>query len=519
MNDNLQTLYDEVLYPNFCHRQTHPDRLAVIATLFGMNPAPVERCRVLELGCGDGGNLIAMAHGLENSQFVGVDLAARPVAIGQGAIEALRLSNIELRQASILDIGEEIGRFDYIIAHGVYSWVPEPVREKLLAICRERLKPEGVAFISYNTYPGGHLRNMMREMMLFHTRGLEKAQDKVDQGLALLRFIGESQTRPDEFRQLLKTEADQIGRYHKETIFHDDLATINTPLYFHQFMEQAQAQGLQYLGEADFYEMQDHIYTAKVSSTLHQLSGNRILREQYLDFLKCRRFRQTLLCHREAELELAPRAERVKEFYIASMAQAVSPNPDCRGTLIERFEGNNDSAMETDFPLAKAAIQILGEIWPATLAFGELLERASARLELPTMDSREEDATTLSEILLQTYATGLVDFHSHEPRHCRQVSERPLASPLARWQIRHGTAVTTLRHEAIRVADKLSQKLLTLLDGTRDRDMLVQAMSDFIRMEMSENGGQRDLKPLLANLENELVKNLEKLARMGMLLE
>jgi tRNA G46 methylase TrmB len=73
MADQTLTAYDEVLYPSYTHNQTHPDRLATIATLFGLTPAPVERCRVLELGCGNGSNLVPMAYGLPGSEFVGID--------------------------------------------------------------------------------------------------------------------------------------------------------------------------------------------------------------------------------------------------------------------------------------------------------------------------------------------------------------------------------------------------------------------------------------------------------------
>lgn len=507
MADELQARYEAVPYPGHCRTQTHPDRLAVIATLFGMEPAPVGACRVLELGCGDGGNLIPMAYGLEGSHFVGIDLAASAIAAGRAMASELGLGNLELRQGNILELGPELGVFDYVIAHGVYSWVPEPVREKLLAICRAHLAPQGVAFVSYNAYPGCHIRNMAREMMLFHVQGTDKPEEKVGQALALMDFLGGSQTQADEYRQFIKHEAELLRKQDREVIFHDSLAAINEPFYFHQFMRQAQAHGLQYLGEADYFEMQDHIYTPQVSQTLRRLAGNRILREQYLDFLKCRRFRQTLLCHREANLQASPRAETVKRFRVASMATPASPRPDLRPGQIERFEGAKDAAMETDFPLAKAAIQILGEIWPESLGFDELLRQARARLDSPA-DSGE-DAEALAEILLQTYSTGLVEFHLHEPAHARQPSERPLASPLARLQIRRGAAVTTCRHETILVADGLAQKLLALLDGSRDRAALVEEMAAFARSQ----GVGVDLPRLAREIE----QNLEKLARLGLL--
>jgi tRNA G46 methylase TrmB len=124
MPEPMQNLYDNVPYPSAPYPQTHPDRLATMATLFGMRPAPVERCRVLELGCNDGSNLIAMAYGLPQSQFVGIDLAERPIAKGKATIEALGLTNLTLHCLDLRHMPSDLGRFDFILAHGVYSWVP-----------------------------------------------------------------------------------------------------------------------------------------------------------------------------------------------------------------------------------------------------------------------------------------------------------------------------------------------------------------------------------------------------------
>ena len=125
------TIYNEVLYPSAVYAQTHPDRLAMMATLYGMTPAPVEKCRVLELGCGDGWNLITMAYGLPGSEFFGIDLAGKPIARGNELIAKLGLRNLSLREMDVADAAD-LGEFDYIIAHGLYSWVPQHVRERSL---------------------------------------------------------------------------------------------------------------------------------------------------------------------------------------------------------------------------------------------------------------------------------------------------------------------------------------------------------------------------------------------------
>ena len=126
-------------YPGFPHPHTHPDRLAAMAILHGLNPAPVEKCRVLEIGCNEGANLIPMAYAIPSSEFVGFDLARLRIEQGQQRILELGLKNARIFEGDLLKLGSELGRFDYIVAHGFYAWVPEPVGERMMALCGELL--------------------------------------------------------------------------------------------------------------------------------------------------------------------------------------------------------------------------------------------------------------------------------------------------------------------------------------------------------------------------------------------
>ena len=148
------TAYDVVTYAGHSYPQTHPDRLATIATLYGLTPPPVATCRVLELGCGDGANLLPVALALPQSTCVGIDLSGEAVARGQRLAEQVGLGNVSLRQMDVMELPDDFGPFDYVIAHGLYSWVPPAVRERVLEICRSRLSPGGIAFVSYNALPG-----------------------------------------------------------------------------------------------------------------------------------------------------------------------------------------------------------------------------------------------------------------------------------------------------------------------------------------------------------------------------
>jgi len=217
----VESSYDVVPYPSFPFPQSHPDRLATLATLFGMRPPPVKRCRVLELGCASGGNLIPMAVELQESTFVGIDLSIRQLAEGQAAIEALGLQNIQLMHMNILDVPADCGQFDYIIAHGVYSWVPPAVQDQILAICKQHLSPNGVGDVSYNTYPGWHFRGMIRDMMRYHAGQFPELRMRMEHARALLAFLAKSVPADhDVYGMLLKRELEWVSRTPDPYLFH-----------------------------------------------------------------------------------------------------------------------------------------------------------------------------------------------------------------------------------------------------------------------------------------------------------
>lgn len=509
--------YDQVPYHSHPQPQAHPDRLATLARLFGLRSAPLSHCRVLELACGNGSHLIPIAWSLPGSQFLGVDLAAQPIAQGQEMIRDLQLRNIRLRQADLMELTPGWEQFDYIIAHGVYSWVPAPIRQRLLEICRGCLSPTGVAYVSYNAYPGCHLRNMVREMMLFHVRGLADADECMEQAMALVHFLAAGLSDDDVYRRWLKAELEQMAQRDPGHLFHDELAPAYQPFYFTQFMAEASRSDLQFLAEADFFEMMDHPFTEPVRERLGQLSANRLLREQYLDFLKCRRFRQTLLCRKEIALADSPSPEAVRELVVASQAQTVEGPVDLAPGIPARFATPQGARAETDFALGKASLLELGEHGLAGAPFDRLLAGAQRRLA-GAASAPGEDGDRLCRFLLQLYSAGVVELRSLPLACARTAAKRPLASPVVQWQIRRGSVVTSLAHTPIQVQDEIGRRLLLSLDGTRDRAALVQVLRD--HLSSREPGAARSADGAESGraVEAELEENLAKLCRMGLLL-
>ncbi len=465
--------YDIVAYPGHAQAQTHPERLASVATMHGLDAAPVTRCRVLELGCGDGANLVPMAFQLPDSRFLGVDLAAAPIARATALAAEAGLGNVEFRQLDVMTIGRELGEFDYIIAHGLFSWVPEPVRVRVLELCAQLLAPRGVAFISYNAYPGSHITQLVRGMMRYHVRDLDQPRQRIDEALAVVRFLADGRKERDLYNDLLGTELKRLEAYGDGPIFHDDLAEVMQPFWFHEFVARATAHGLQYLGEADAFEMQEHIWSPQVTAALRSIP-ERLVREQYLDFLKNRHFRQTLLCRADQTVTM-PIADRLRSLQLSSPAKPVARSPNLKNRRIEEFRGEKGARVSTDLPVAKGAMVHLAACWPQAIGFAELLD--AARQLSASAAAREEDATALASFLFATYGAGVVEAHGWAPKLGLGTEERPQASRLARLQATRGEILTNLSHAPVRVEDGLGRRLLPLLDGTRDRAALVEALA------------------------------------------
>jgi methyltransferase-like protein/2-polyprenyl-3-methyl-5-hydroxy-6-metoxy-1,4-benzoquinol methylase len=525
------TSYDKVPYPHVSHSMSHPDRLATVAALLGMQPAPLERCRVLELGCAGGANLIPMAYTLPGSHFVGIDNSSAHIAEGQAMVTALDLPNINLKQMSIADVTETIGQFDYIIAHGVYSWVPPAIQDKLLTICRQNLAPNGVAYISYNTYPGWNMLGTLRDILLYHTRHITDPLAQATEARTFLEFLTRSiDTGPNTHGSFLYVYINYIKEFFlpKEDAFllHDELAEINQPVYFHQFAEQAAAHELKYLGDVHFSSMLIHGFPAEVTEELRRMVKSTVELEQYLDFLRNRTFRQSLLCHQEVRLKTRLSPERLAQFYVASSAIPASSPPEIHQVSIEQFQALNGANFTTDHPLTKAALLHLTQIWPQSLAFAELVMAAYTRLGREFKPAEQEswllnpDIQLLGANLLQAYSYSdtLVELHVHKPQFVTQLSERPVASPVARFQAKHGYKITNLRHERITL-DKLGTSLLAYLEGTHDQAALLALMQEKDMVEIERQDGQAvkagEIPAILANL---LQQKLEQFAHAALLI-
>lgn len=482
-DETLKARYNEVPYETHVFVHTHPDHLAMVAQIFGVETTPVTKARVLELGCGNGNNIIPMACTLPESQFIGVDFAEQAVNRGKKIVDRLGLKNLELKATSILDLKKDLGRFDYIIAHGVYSWVSDDVKDRMLGVCNDLLSDNGVAYISYNCYPGWHFRDISRHLMLFHSAKFPDPRLNIHQAKAIMQFMGSLPlSETGVYRAVLQQEQQHIQQFPDSYLYHDYLEKYNDPCYFYQFMERAAAHDLQYLSDAELSKVIPQEFPEEVQKTLGKLSSDVLELEQYMDFLRCRPFRRTILCRKNLSIKREFDAANIKKFYISS---SLVPNND--GNKEIPFRHGNGGALVCADPALKAAVQHLSSIWPNSVSFSQLLEIAKPHFQglISNEKTLEAQQDRIASAILRCALAEIVELRTYQPPIAKGLGLMPKASAIARVQAAEQDLVTNLLHQCIHVTP-FTKELIQLLDGQKDFEAILKALQ--------ENGTTEDRK-------------------------
>ena len=372
--------YDSLAYDSLCIPETHPERLAVLARIMGIPAADPARCRVLELGAASGGNLIPMAAGLPGSTFLGVDLSATQVAAGERLVTDLGLSNLSLRQADILDLDAdsdpELDGFDYVIAHGVYSWVPSEVRARMLAIARRVLRPAGVCYLSWNVLPGWRLRGMLRDILGDACRGSDDLPERIAAARAALARLDRGLADlPGEAARYLREEVRALGEAPDSYLVFEFLAVDNHPMLFRDFAAECDRAGLRYLCDSALHTGFPASLGDGADAALADIEDGVEL-EQWLDFLSNRRFRQSLLIRDDLPPEEGISLER---FAALAFSADLRPPPrlQLRTSRPVVFERPDGEGVTLTHPLTKAVAAMLAARYPAAEGLDGALPRGA----------------------------------------------------------------------------------------------------------------------------------------------
>ena len=305
-DDMQQTIYKELGYKSYPFPFTTPAYLEAYGALVGLNTPPAKTARVLELGATYGGNIISQAVHNPEATFVGIELSQDQVEKGNKIISDAKLDNVSLVQGDILNFDETLGTFDYIIAHGFYSWISDEMKDKLLDIISNHLADNGIAYVSYNTYPGWHTMEEVRQLMLFANRGHDELthKEKVLRGKTVGSLVvshilnyDNLKERNSKFLGALRSVMQKDDYY----VGHDHLEPHNDPCYFYQFNDHLKAHNLSYVCDADLTLSMVRTYDESIADKLEKLAPNsQADQEQYLDFMLDTTFRKSIICKADA---------------------------------------------------------------------------------------------------------------------------------------------------------------------------------------------------------------------------
>ncbi len=511
--------YDEVPYHSNAYPQSQPEQLASQARLFGMAPKLPSQARVLELGCSAGGNLIPLAARYPQARFIGIELSRVEVDQARRAIEALNLDTDEVRHQSLTDLEPADEKFDYIICHGVYSWVPEAAQEAILDICRRDLAGEGVAYVSYNTYPGWKMREVIRDAILYHAGGIADPRQQVAQARAIIQYIFKITDPDTAFGRYLKSETELMSRVKDDYLYHDHMEVNNHPCYFKDFIQRAARHQLAYLGEAVLSDMAPQRLGPEVYKTLQRLSRDNILAtEQYMDFFRNRTFRQTLLIHqhRFAQLRRNIAPEHLRAFFFSGRIRQEGDMPLNAMEEVE-FGDHAGRKIKVREPFVKAALTVLGEHFPRAFTLEEWLRQA--RLKLTGREAgNDADIRLLDNVLSSLALNGMLHLHVEQQEYGRAGDARPRAFAPARYYAALQQAVVpSLRHEPVSI-NQFDMVLLPQLDGKTTTEAIKQnLLSRCLNREfnVARNNVQiveeAELRPLLGEMITNALSIYEKL--------
>jgi methyltransferase-like protein/protein-L-isoaspartate O-methyltransferase len=491
----IKSAYDELPYTSHPFPQTAPENLAAVAHLFGLGAPDVAKARVLELGCSSGGNLIPFAARNPAAELVGIDLSSVQIGLGKKRVDALGLSNIKLIEADLAALdSKSLGSFDFVICHGVYSWVPAHVREAILSICKENLAPDGIAYVSYNVYPGWKAKEIVRDAMMLRGAARATPTERLGYAKGMLDFLERLAPKNSILAKTLELTLPELRTQQDYYLAHEYLEPFNAPCYFQDFIRDAGAHGLAYLAEAQPSTMFVGNYGQDVAEPLLKECGHsQVLLEQYLDFVVNRTFRQTLLVHdrRAGGIRYRLDGERMRKLHFA--ARLFCQDGPIRLDSSRQTFGTNTSSLASETPAVKAALKVLSEGWPETVSYNNLLERTGTLLGSVS----EQDLTSrIDELLDHLVVKGLAQFRVTPVQIGKQAEGRIAIEPAIRRAAEIsrngvGSMIFNAWHEPVPLSP-VGALLLPQLDGSRDRADLEKTLHDHVGLGhvRFERGGE-----------------------------
>ena len=387
---------------------THPRNLAALALMSGHQPPPVEEARILELGCATGGNLTPIALSLPRSECVGIDPFESQIDKARQRAEDSQAHNVTYLPIGVSDVDQLSGTFDYIIAHGLFSWISDEHREDTLKLCRKLLSTQGIAYISYNTYPHWHMEQSTRSLLRWQHQHLTQKSSTADgktrsdheliqEARSLLSVFARYAINADScsIRSIYQRSTDRIKHLPDWYIVHEYLLENNRAFYFDEWVKLAADFDLSYLGDAaSNTELSFALMPMAVRHELQAIHHDTIGIQQGVDFLVSRGLRRSIICRQEVrsntqEVSLTPwtdplmrDSETFGQLFVASYYLLDSDMKGLNEKAIYRdVTSHKDQSFVSDNTSQNALLLLLSSVWPQQLSLRDLFEQAETLLK------------------------------------------------------------------------------------------------------------------------------------------
>jgi SAM-dependent methyltransferase len=460
--------YDQVPYVSMPFKSSHPRTMAVIAALNGVTTAPLGNCRVLEIGCAGGGHLLPIAAIYPRSQFVGVDRSTVQLEQARELAQAAELRNVQLHCRDLCEF-DPPGEFDYIIAHGFYSWVPAQVRDRLLHLCGKHLSPRGVAFVSYMVNPGAYVNCALRHMMQLTIRNVPDDQLAAAARKTANLLVEIAPKLAPRWGPVLAKWGADVCKYPDFSLLHDTLEATYHAVYLTEFVEHAAANGLKYLADASADQWAS---SSEIQNKVAQISPDPLLQVQAMDIAGFRMFRQSLLGRPDAEYARPDPLAMIEKWFFAS------------DKLLPPVLKDQPPPQQIAPPgsLQRAILSVLAKRWPKTISFGEL----SRQILLPAGVGTDRP---VAQAILKLYERNRLEIWPREPAFIDDGLDptRARTTKLAQVQSARGLAITNLRHMAFEGKNDVARKLVASLNGTPPSEEALKYIPALVRNSMLVN--------------------------------
>jgi SAM-dependent methyltransferase len=475
--------YDRYPFESQPGPERHIDRFAVLGCLFGVPTHSEKNFRVLEIGCSTGKNLIPQAEQFPGAEFFGVDISRSSIASAITSAQEVEVKNIQFQVADIREESSAIsGEYDFIICHGVLSWVEAPVRDRIFEIFGNHLSEHGLVYVSYNLMPGWATRGEVRTRLLEEDRRSLKLSERIEAARRLMQqwehdLQGDLNLtaiqQKDELQRCL-TQSDAF-------ILHELLAADSRPFFLREILDKAEQAGLQYVGEA----LPLRMYNPTFSEQEALPEGfSRYQKEQEVDHKSTLAFRGTLLCQKEVLLSDFARVDACDTLFVSSPLVPRADMPDIHSEQYIEFVSPDGRAVKENRPLVKAALIYLRGFWPEAVPFDEL-RQAAIGLAQSSDEVEDEDPLLLQKAICEFFFSGDADLHFRAPRCTRKVPLKPIVSRCARSEARQAWEITSLRHEYVEL-DQFQRQTIQFCDGEHSVAQIMESLFQCVKQGLLE---------------------------------